>query len=110
MAGVCPSCHRSFKSFAGMRLHFRKAHPEAFHEGVATSREEIKKARWDPEEIHLMAVREVELINQGCRFLNQALADKVPGRSLEAIKGQRRQVAYRNKVLELRSGTTRPPP
>ena len=31
-----------------------------------------------------MALEEARLVRQGCRTLNQALADRMPGRSIEA--------------------------
>jgi len=56
------------------------------------------KARWDDEEVYAMAVREEQLIRDGVRFVNQALLQFVPGRSLEAIRGKRRQAAYKALV------------
>ena len=70
-----------------MRLHFHKARPAAFHEGLATSREDIKKARWDPEEVHLMAAWEVELISQVCRFLITPWLMKFPAGRSRQLKG-----------------------
>ena len=53
------------------------------------------KARWDDEEVYAMAVREAQLVRDGGKFVNQALVQFVPGRSLEAIKWKRRQAAYK---------------
>ena len=88
-----------------MRLHFRRADCDQYHASVVASRADISKARWDPEEVQLMALDEARLVRQGCRNLNQALADRVPGRSIEAIKGRRRNPEYKTRVAELLSGT-----
>lgn len=48
-----------------------------------------------------MARKEAELILTGTRFMNQALEGYVPGRSLEAIKGQRRKEDYKILVRRM---------
>ena len=45
-----------------------------------------------------MAVGEAQLVRDGVKFVNKALVQFVPGRSLEAIKGKRRQAAYKALV------------
>ena len=49
---------------------------------------ERKKARWDHEEMVLLARREIDLLEAGGRpNVNKALAEVFPSRTLEAIKG-----------------------
>lgn len=57
-----------------------------------------KKARWTDEETLLLAKKESELVRQGVRFMNQALFDCFPERTLESIKSKRKQPAYREAV------------
>ncbi|CAL1671654.1 unnamed protein product [Lasius platythorax] len=49
----------------------------------------------------LLARKEVELVWQGERFMNQALFDVFPERSLESIKFKRKQPAYREALKTL---------
>ena len=98
---VCDICNREFSTFAGMRLHQQKAHKALYNASVETSRNNIKKARWDPEETRLMAIHEARLTRIGTRFMNQALAEKIPDRTIESIKGQRKTQAYRELVRSL---------
>lgn len=48
----------------------------------------------------MLARKEVELLRQGEKFVNQALVLSFPERSLESIKGKRKQPAYRALVQE----------
>lgn len=93
-----PGCAREFDTKTGRGLHARRTHPDWFdvQQNVESSR-----ARWSEEEMMLMAKREAELTLQGEKFINQALLDVLPGRTLEGIKGKRRQVAYRRLVEDL---------
>ena len=113
---TCPECGNEFKTYGDMRVHFRRKHPDKFHREIQESREaEITKARWDPEEVFLMASHDCRLTKTGATFMNQALAKVVPGRSDEAIKGRRRRASYKSLVADLLSGATgatcsQPPP
>ena len=102
---TCEHCGRSFRSFPGLRLHQRRAHLAEFHRDLVEQRKSIKKASWDPEELLLMATMEVQLAKGGERPINQALTGKVPGRTVEAIKGQRRSKRYQDLLASLRPGT-----
>ena len=83
---MCMDCGRTFGTRTGLGVHRRRAHPLAFHASNIPLR---VKARWDEEEVYTMAVREAQLVHDGVKFVNQALVQFVPGRSLEAIKGKR---------------------
>ncbi|KAL0103799.1 hypothetical protein PUN28_017836 [Cardiocondyla obscurior] len=92
-------CERTFTTKTGRGLHYRKAHPDWYDERQNTTN---IKARWNEEETLLLARKEVELIKQGgIRFMNQALLEVFPGRSLEAIKGKRRQADYKELVISM---------
>ncbi|XP_045121996.1 uncharacterized protein LOC123510725 [Portunus trituberculatus] len=88
---TCPVCHVRYANFGGRRVHERAAHPESFYAARLRSR---TKARWDPEEVHLMAA--FERLHSGERGLNEQIHELVlPHRTLEAIKGKRRQAGYK---------------
>lgn len=97
---VCefPGCGRSFDTKTGRGLHHRRGHPD-----WTDQRQNILavKARWNEEETRLLAEKEVELLRSGIKFVNQALLPFFPERSLEAIKGKRKQLAYRQLVSNL---------
>lgn len=93
-----PGCERTFDTKTGRGLHHRRGHPDWTDERqnlVAV------KARWNDEETRLLARREVELVRAGVRFINQSLVEAFPERTLEAIKGKRKQPVYRRIVAEL---------
>ncbi|KAL0103821.1 hypothetical protein PUN28_017858 [Cardiocondyla obscurior] len=92
----CEQCRTQYRTKRGLGAHIAKAHPVAANSAVNTDR---VKARWPVEEVRLMARAEAEATSgSGVLFMNQFLHDKFPGRSLEAIKGKRRQEAYREMV------------
>lgn len=76
------------------------AHPVEYNAGIVVA---DKKRRWNIEEIRLLARAEIEAEKQGVRFMNQHLLELFPDRSLEAIKGKRRQADYRRTLTEMRS-------
>ena len=98
---ICTECGKVCKTYQGMRVHLARAHKDAMNREIETSRLNIKKARWDPEEARLLAIYEAELIESGEKFLNMALERRMPGRSLEAIKGQRKNASHKTLVKSL---------
>ena len=66
----------------------------------------IKKARWDPEEKRLLAEWEARLTRRGSGFTNADLLERLPHRTLEAIKGQRRKPEHRTLVQDLLQAPT----
>ena len=106
---TCQHCGRQFATFAGQRLHERRSHRAEFHRSVEEERGKIVKARWDEEEILLMATREAEMARRGEKFFNLALAAVMPGRTVEAVKGQRRTTRYRALVASLLPDAGQPP-
>lgn len=95
---TCLHCDRSFSTKTGMGVHRRRAHQAEVNNEIVTER---VKARWSEEETTLMAAEEVRLSKNGETHVNEPLSDFMPGRSLEAIKGKRRQAAYKALVQQL---------
>ena len=99
----CMVCERTFTTNNGRGRHMRAAHPNQFHaEAAADLAANTNHARWDPEEDYLLATCEVELELNGVNFINKALHDKFPHRSLESIRGRRKQPIYQKVRDEIR--------
>jgi len=81
--------------------HERSVHPAEYQASLARGHQTGNKRRWTYEEKVLVARAEVEL--SGCESLNARLCLAFPERTFEAIKGLRRNPAYRALVNELRS-------
>ena len=89
---IC-DCGRSFRTQAGLSIHSRRAHAEAFHASLAArvSQRGSSHMHWPDDELILLARLEVQLtVTGGVRAMNQRLAVAFTGRSLQAIKGVRR--------------------
>ena len=97
---TCPHCGRSFASYQGRRVHERSQHPQAFHaQEVEALMAGSRKARWDEEELVLMAAFEAS--HPGERMMNiQIRAQCLPHRTLEAIKAARRPDSYKERVRQ----------
>lgn len=94
----CGQCPREFRTKCGLAVHVARAHPLVANSAVNVER---VKARWSVEETRLMARAEAAATSAGeALFMNQYLQNKFPHRSLEAIKGKRRQEAYREVVRD----------
>ncbi|KYB24671.1 Retrovirus-related Pol polyprotein from type-2 retrotransposable element R2DM-like Protein [Tribolium castaneum] len=92
----CPYCARSFTTANGRGLHIRRAHPDEANNAIDIER---IHARWSDEETAMMARLEAGAIQQGgVRFMNQFLVPRMPGRTLEAVKGKRRDATYKALV------------
>jgi len=83
----------------GLQVHRRRAHPDEY----AASLPPAKRARWTSEEINSLAAAEAELIRNGVPRIdyNYRLMGVVPGKSLEAMKGRRKDKRYRILVAGL---------
>ena len=93
---LCVVCGRSFSTKSGLGVHIRRAHPDVSDQMNTRS---DKKARWNDEEISLLACTEAELIhNGGVRFMNHALRERFVHRTVEAIKKMRQRDEYKVKV------------
>ena len=83
----------------GLSQHRRRAHPQEYHaQNVPVAK---LKARWDHEELLILARAEITLRLSGVRNVNQQLARITPGRTLEAIKGVRKSTKYRELLASL---------
>ena len=97
----CDSCEKSFKSQRGLSLHRRKVHPILYHEEKA---EEVANAipikkKWTTNDLNMMVKIEANLLKMNTRFINQELAKRMPDRSVESIKGKRRNEQYKQMVI-----------
>lgn len=92
-----PGCERSFNTARGRGVHHRCAHKDWYD-----SRQNLdySKRRWNDEEESLMALKEAQLILEGVNFMNIALLEAFPGRTLEAIKKKRQNDKYKRLVQQ----------
>lgn len=97
LAHQCPECARSFTTKTGLGVHRRRAHPITTNDEIVTDR---VKARWSAEEISLMAMEEARLVVAGTTNVNDTLKRSRPERTLEAVKGRRKNAAYKLLVAE----------
>ena len=91
----------------GLSLHKRAKHEEVYHrENVPAPR---TKARWEYEEMVLMAREEAQLLRDGFKNINQKLKAILPYRTLESIKGVLRKAnkKYQDLLSEFISETKR---
>ena len=93
----CECCIRSFSTTTGLSLHRKRAHPVEFNAGINISR---VKARWSTEETRLLALAELNLGNPP--NINELLRTQFPGRTLEAIKGKRKQRPYKDLLQNIK--------
>ncbi|XP_026471505.1 uncharacterized protein LOC113375773 [Ctenocephalides felis] len=92
------TCNKYFATVVGRGVHEQKTHKEWYDEELAKI--VPKKARWAEEEQKMMAKEEALLIRQGVGQINNALFAVTPGRTMEAIKGQRRSPKYKGQVAK----------
>ena len=74
-------------------------HPNSYYDAAGVA--QLKKRHWDREDSVLMAQEKLRLIALGVSNINQELVKCVPGRTLEAIKGQCRSSAYKDILDEI---------
>ena len=104
---VCPTCRGVFRSFAGRRLHERRAHAEAYHAAEAERLDNRPRARRSPEEVSLMVAYERDHLGEA--RMNELIQFAVlPHRTLEGIKGKRRTQAYKSLLAGLDVQTATP--
>lgn len=97
---TCLICNRSFSTKRGLGVHARTADPEEYH---AQNLPVLSKPRWTEAKSYLLGSYEASILktNPQTRIINQLLLEKLPGRSLEAIKGQRRKATHKELVMRL---------
>jgi hypothetical protein len=99
----CPHCQGLFKDIKGLSVHQRSVHGAAYH--AANVPLPLVRPRWTDEELALVAREEVRIRGAGLigvsgrrrggTGVNQLIVARLPGRSLDAIKGARRQARYK---------------
>ena len=90
---VCHICKKCYKTESGLNLHLRRVHEEVYHaQNVPVRR---AKARWDDEELVLLARMELKLKSLKVKNINAELRKVLPYRTLESIKGVRRKINKR---------------
>lgn len=95
---TCVVCGRSFSTKSGLGVHIRRAHPD---ESDRINVRSDVKARWNDEEISLLACAEAELtFAGGVRFMNHALHERFVHRTVEAIKKARQKDSYKSKLQD----------
>ena len=92
---LCSECGRPFRFSIG--VHFRSTHPMKANAVVVVDR---VKFRWNPEEVGRLARAEAIAMVKGVKFMNLHLEALFPERTLESIKGKRRDLTYRAMVQE----------
>ena len=97
---LCRVCAGTFKNVTSLNAHMRRKHPAERHDDMVAANIPIK-ARWTDEETMQMANLEATLTFKNTKFMNKALVEVIPGRSLESIKGQRKGMAYKQLVKSL---------
>ena len=101
----CSLCNKVCKSRSGLTLHMRKIHPSFFHDNKANELQNINqsKKRWTKAEIDTLAKAEADLIfnHPEVTNINQQLLSVMRGRTLEGIKGKRRDPTYKLLVNDL---------
>ncbi|GBN67769.1 hypothetical protein AVEN_100167-1 [Araneus ventricosus] len=96
----CPECPRVFSTLRGLGVHLRSKHPDSFHAERLELLETSGKARWSKQEIERLGVAEatVRFQHPHATNINQLLLNVFPGRTLESIKGRRRDATYKTLV------------
>ena len=112
---ACEYCKVTYQTSRSLALHQRDKHPEAYH--ASNIPQEIK-ARWSDEEKVLVAREELRLVAAARRrdrsasriYVNADLCRAFPHRSLESIKGLRKQRAYQTLRSALDERNREAPP
>ena len=91
----CEYCSAEFGTSRGAKIHESRVHSVQCH--AKRSGKSYWKCRWNDEESHMMAMKEIELKQQGVKFINIELHKHFPHRTLASIRGHacRRQIEYK---------------
>lgn len=100
----CEVCGKKYATFAGLQQHRRLAHKNTYNrecELLAEKAEKVAIKPWTEEEKRRMALEELRLeADPEVMKVNDALAEFL-GRSVDAIRGQRRTRIYQNILEEV---------
>ena len=101
---TCPERQRAFGSARVLSQHRHQAHPTENHaQNMPVARQ---KARWDHEELLILARVEIIFRRSGVRNINQQLVKITPGQTLEAIKGVRKSMCYQELLTSFEQRET----
>lgn len=96
---VCgfPGCNRLFPTIRGKGVHQQRTpHKDWYDTKLQPAAD---KVRWSVEEVAMLARKEAQIITESQpRFMNQELQQYFPQRTIEAIKGKRRNWEYKEIV------------
>lgn len=73
-------CSREFRKAVGLSVHHCRAHPEEYHQENVS--EQRKKARWDGEEMVLLAREELCAEAEGVKKMNKHLHSLFPSQTM----------------------------
>ena len=93
----CDLCNGSFATRQGLGVHRASKQREAVDTETKKDQNKRRLVRWTAAELLDLAEKEATLMKGGARFMNEALFPLCPGRTLEAIKGQRRSKAHKEE-------------
>lgn len=102
-SNMCPICSKLLPTVIGVKIHIAAKHKEIAN----AAKGEGTRRKWFSEELRVLAKEEAQAITENVRFMNIHLHKKFPERSLEAIKGQRRQARYKTMVEEYKASSRR---
>ena len=98
----CEICGFAFKSKVGLTQHRRRKHAEAYNDqkciDIIKCNENQKKRRWNGEEVSMMAKIEAKLQRRGVVRITDALLERIPNRTRDAIRGRRKRTDYADMV------------
>lgn len=85
----------------GMCLCYRSRHPQKFHQAASQKAISSRTQSWTVEEVRMMAL--LEIANPMVRFINKKKiqADLFPNRTVDSIKGKRREKEYKALIASL---------
>lgn len=93
-----PECNKAFSTKTGLGVHQQRIH-KAWYDARQLASKPKKKAGWTQEELTILAKKEASRIISEERPSLQILT-KDTGRTLEAVKSQRRSTKYQQLVSE----------
>ena len=94
----CVICDQSFGTRQDLGVHMVRTHKEVTDQATKADHNSRRLVRWTLADLLDLVEKEALLMKKGTRFMNEALLPLCPGRSLEAIKGQRRSKAHKELV------------
>ncbi|GLV38594.1 hypothetical protein CBL_08587 [Carabus blaptoides fortunei] len=89
-------CDRFFTTKTGLGVHQRSAH-RRWYDANQIQNKPTKKARWSQEELSVLAQKEARITARDGKCSLRSLTEG-SGRSLEAVKGQKRTKKYKDLV------------